>query len=61
MEALINQQQGTRLLRIDIDQWGSPVAKQYDINRLPTVWLYNGSQLVASDTRSVLAEVTQLK
>ena len=61
MEALINQKQSTRLIRIDIDKWGSPVANQYGINRLPTVWLYNGTNKVASDTRAVLAEVTQLK
>ncbi len=60
MEALINGKQDCRLLRIDIDQWGSAVASQYGIRRLPTVWLYNGSERVASDTRDVLTRVSQL-
>ena len=60
MEALINQKQGIRLLRIDIDRWGSPVAKQYGINRLPTVWLYNGTNKVASGTQAAIAQVSQL-
>ncbi len=60
MEALINQKQSVRLLRIDIDKWGSPVANQYGINRLPTVWLYNGTNKVASGTQAAIAQASQL-
>jgi hypothetical protein len=60
LETLINQKKGVRLLRIDIDRWGSPVAKQYGINRLPTVWLYNGTTKVASDTQAAWGQVSQL-
>lgn len=55
MEAWTQQQtDGTRLLRIDIDNWGSPVAKQYGIRSLPTLYLYDGQTRVAGDTRAVL-------
>ena len=60
MEALINDKQSCRLLRIDIGKWGSPVAQQHGINRLPTVWLYDGSERVATDTRDTLTRVSQL-
>ncbi len=60
MEALSNNKQGVRLIRIDIDRWGSPVAKQYGINRLPTVWLYNGTSKVASGTQAAIAQASQL-
>ncbi len=60
MEALINQKQGVRLLRIDIDRWGSPVAEQYGINRLPTVWLYNGTNKAASNTQAAFVQASQL-
>ncbi len=51
MEARIQEKGTVRLLRVDIDTWGSPVAKQYGINRLPTVWFYEGTRKVSTDTR----------
>lgn len=46
-----------RLVRIDIGRWGSPVAEQFGINRLPTLWLYEGGQRVSQDTRDVLSRL----
>lgn len=55
MEAWTQQQtDGTRLLRIDIDTWGSDVARQFGIRSLPTLYLFEGKDLVARDTREVL-------
>ena len=60
MEALINGKQACRLLRIDIDQWGSAVARQYGIRSLPTVWLYNGTTRVANNTSEAVTRIRQL-
>lgn len=60
MEALIRSKQSCWLLRIDIDTWRSPVAQQYGIRRLPTVWLYDGKERVATDVRQVIERVRQL-
>lgn len=50
MEALIkNQRQKTRLRKIDIARWGSEVANQHGIRRLPTWHLYDGTRLVSTD------------
>ena len=58
MEAWTQQQtDGTRLLRIDVGEWTSPVATQFGIRRLPTLHLYDGQELVTSDTSDVLAQL----
>lgn len=43
-----------RLLRIDIGRWGSPVADQFEVNRLPTLHLYEGTTLRSSDSREII-------
>lgn len=43
-----------RLLRIDIDSWGSAVARQHGIRSIPQLWLYDGKELVTQDTRAAL-------
>lgn len=60
MEALILSKRNCNLRRIDIRKWGSPVAKQLDVRRLPTVWLYQGENLVETERRKVLKRLTQL-
>ena len=60
MEALIESKQGCNLRRIDIGTWRSDVAKQFGINRLPTLWLYHDGKQVSRDTRDVLSRVTGL-
>jgi hypothetical protein len=57
LEALAQRNDDYRLVRIDIGNWGSPVAKQYAINQLPAVWLYDGTTLVTQDTRGALQQL----
>ncbi|MBK8974984.1 MAG: thioredoxin family protein [Planctomycetes bacterium] len=57
MERLITRTGGIRLRRIDIDTWDSPVARQYGIRSLPTLWLYVDGERTASDPRAVLAKL----
>lgn len=57
MEAHVNQTPNTRLLRIDIGQWGSPVTKQFYIRRLPVVWRYEGRERVTDRLREALHDV----
>ena len=53
MERLARETGNFRVLKIDIDTWGSPVAKQYDIHSLPTLWLYEGKERRATGRREV--------
>ncbi len=53
MEGLSRKNRNFRVLRIDIDTWRSPVADQYDIHRLPTLWLYEGKERRATGRREV--------
>ena len=48
MEAHAEAQANTRLLKIDVDHWESPVAQQFGISRLPHVLVYDGTELVAT-------------
>lgn len=50
---------GARLLRIDIGRWGTPVAEQFGIRRLPTVHVYEGKALVAGDTQAALERLSR--
>ena len=59
MEAIVRERGGLKLRRIDIDQWGSPVAKQYGIRSLPALYLYEGTRLVSQDTSDVLKRITR--
>jgi hypothetical protein len=49
LEALIRKNGTVRLRKIDVVRWGSPVCKQFNIHRLPTLHLYDGSRLVSND------------
>ena len=57
LEGLVNEVDGARLLKIDIVKWGSPVAAQYDIRLLPTVWLFEGRKRVEVERRAVMARL----
>lgn len=61
MEALILGKKNAYLRRIDIRSWGSAVAKQFDIRWLPTLWLYDGTQRVSTDTHEVLKRLRTLE
>jgi hypothetical protein len=61
LEALTLSKQNTNLRRIDIRTWGSEVAKQWNVRRLPMLWLYNGKTRVATKTRDVLKRLSKLQ
>jgi thioredoxin-like negative regulator of GroEL len=50
-----------RLRVVDIASWDSPVAKQYGIRRLPTLWLFRDGREVSRDTAAVLRELSALR
>ena len=54
MEALQAHKPNFRIRKIDIDTWQSPVAREHNIQSLPTLLMYNGKTLVSSDTREVI-------
>ena len=57
MEALVQDKANCVLRRIDIDTWGSDVARQFGIRSLPTVWLYDGKNRVSANTQEVFGRV----
>lgn len=48
-----------RLVRINIKRWDSPVARQFGINRIPALWLYDGTERKTTSTSAVLAALKQ--
>ena len=54
MEAQVRKADGIKLRKIDIKDWYSDVAKQYEIRSIPALWLYDGRELVSKDRREVL-------
>ena len=54
LERLCRQRKNFRILKVDIEKWSSPVAQQYGIRRLPSLWLYEGTELKSEDSREVL-------
>ena len=61
MAALAEQHPEVKLRRVDIGDWHSPVAQQYGIRQLPTLWLYEDGELVSKDSRAVAARLQKLK
>ncbi len=57
MEALVKKHQDLKLRKIDIVRWGSPVATQFEIDRLPDLLLYENGELAAYGTHEVLARL----
>ena len=53
LEAHVEEKGNLRLLKIDIEHWGSPVAEQFGIRRLPTIWLYDGSKRISDDAAEI--------
>ncbi len=60
MEALAETHRLVRLRRIDIGSWNSPVAEQYGIRKLPTVWLYIDGKLFSKDRDAVAKRLSEL-
>jgi hypothetical protein len=55
----VKDRDDVQVVRIDVVSWGSPVATQFEIDRLPTLLLYDGMDLVEDDTRAVLTRVAR--
>ena len=54
MERLARQKKNFRIVKVDINKWGSEVAEQYGIKSLPSLWLYEGHTLRSEERRDVL-------
>jgi hypothetical protein len=61
LAALVRRQPQLKLRRIDVVRWDSPVAEQYSIRLLPTLWLYENGSLVSQKSDEVLARLAALK
>ncbi|MCA9726299.1 MAG: hypothetical protein KC729_01355 [Candidatus Eisenbacteria bacterium] len=59
MEALV-QSKNVPLLKVDIVRWGSPVAEQYGIQQLPSLWMYRDGELVSRDSPTVFRQLSTL-
>jgi thioredoxin-like negative regulator of GroEL len=59
VEALVTKKGTVRLVRINIKRWDSPVARQFGINRIPALWLYDGTERKTTSTSAVLAALKQ--
>jgi len=55
LEGLVRKHKGWRVRTIDIEKWGSPVARQYGIGKVPTVWMFRGLELVEDNYKAILA------
>ena len=61
LEALAQQRSDVRLRIIDIGSWDSAVARQNNIRSLPTLWLFDDGELVATDGREVVGKLSELR
>ncbi len=50
-----------RLLKIEVPRGGSDVGAQYSIHTLPTLWLYEGGEIVSTETREIIGMLSQVK
>lgn len=61
MEALARARQDVKLRIVDVGDWHSPVAEQFGIRSLPTIWLYEDGKLFSKDRAAVGARLQALK
>jgi hypothetical protein len=59
LEAWVAENKTIRLRRIDVVNWNSEVARQFEIRRLPTLMLYDGTDLISDDKQEVLDILNQ--
>ena len=58
MEALVGRTPELFLRKINISQWGSPVAQQFSVKSIPYLVLYDHrGKLIAAGTREVLEKL----
>jgi hypothetical protein len=61
LAALVRQHPLLKLRRIDVVSWHSPVAEQFSIRSLPTLWLYENGELVTKDSNEISRRLSALK
>lgn len=61
LEALAKASSELKLRVVDIADWKSPVARQYGIDRLPTLWLYENGKLYSKDRKKIAARLESVK
>lgn len=61
LEALTSRRPDVRLRIVDIESWDSPVARQYEVRRLPWLWLYRDGRRVSTDTREIVGLLNALQ
>lgn len=61
LEALANQHPNVKLRKIDIVNWESEVARQYRVQSLPTIWLYEDGELLTRDRREIAERLGNLR
>lgn len=55
LETVANERQDVRVRFVDIGSWSSPVARQYNVRSLPTMWLYQDGVHVQDPDEMVAA------
>ena len=59
LEAWIAKNKTIRLRQIDVGNWNSDVAQQFEIRRLPTLMLYDGTELLSDDRDEIIEILNQ--
>ena len=59
MEAFVKKNDAYALRKIDINRWESPVAKQYGIQALPHLILYEDGKRIAEGRRNVIEALNE--
>ena len=57
MERLAQRTGSFRIRRINVLGWDSPVSQAHNIQRLPTLMLYDGANLVSRDTEEIMVRL----
>jgi thioredoxin-like negative regulator of GroEL len=61
LEALTRTRSDVKLRIVDIDSWSSPVARQYTVRQLPTLWLFRDGKEVCKGLAEVMSELNSLR
>ena len=59
LEKLAKNNPDIDLVKIDIERWGSDVAKQFNIRSIPYIRIYDGKGKLMGDTRADLRRLMQ--
>ena len=56
---MIRKRKDTRLLKVNIGRWGTPVAKQFGIKAIPQLRYYEGKALKSQDTGQIIGRLAR--